>query len=499
MDRLNTTSDAPILLVGDVELREEDCACPDHGALILFDDQPAHWTNDCACPDMIPASSSSQQLDAAFWTRTKSAYIAPLPHGFSLAFSPWAPAGPSVLNEEALERLHAFERPQRLSAQPIDDRLVQQRLIQPVGKRVGWQQATPSTLTAWLHITNACNLDCPYCYVRKSSARMSEETGRTAIDTLFTAAQQQGFQSVKLKYAGGEASLHFKLARALHEHARQWSQRSGITLKAVMLSNGVRLRSEDAAWLSEAGAKLAISVDGVSDDHDRQRPMRNGAGSFSAIERTIDDVLLPLGVRPDITITVTRLNADGIDRAVRWALARDLPVSLNFYRANPQSLSRADLQLEEAAIIRGMEAAYRVFEEVLPTRPFLNGLLDRVQSQAHTHTCGVGISYLVITHEGKIAQCQMHLDHPVGDVTVADPLRLTATGPIRNLSVDEKEGCRECSFRYRCTGGCTLETYRATGRWDIASPHCHIYKTLYPQAMRLEGLRLLKVHGYLTQ
>ena len=140
-----------------------------------------------------------------------------------------------------------------------------------------------------------------------------------------------------------------------------------------------------------------------------------------------------------------------------------------------------------------------MFEEVLPTRPFLNGLLDRVQVQAHTHTCGVGISYLVITHEGKIARCQMHLDNPVGDVSNSDPLRLTAAGPIRNLSVDEKEGCRDCSFRYRCTGGCALETFRATGRWDISSPHCQIYTTLYPQAMRLEGLRLLKVHGYLVQ
>lgn len=493
------TPDFPLLLVGDLAWHEEDCACPDHGALILFDDQPARWSMDCACPDTTPALDSDQRVDAALWTRTEAAYVAPLAERFHLSFSPLAPAGPSVLSDAALERLRAFDQPQPLSAQPIDHSLAQQRLIQLVGKRMSWQQGTPSTLTAWLHITNACNLDCPYCYVRKSSARMSEETGRKAVDTLFAAAEQRGFETVKLKYAGGEATLHFKLVRALHEYAQHWSQQSGITLQAVVLSNGVRMRMEDATWLQEAGVKLAISVDGVDRDHDQQRPMRNGAGSFSAIERTIDDVLLPIGIRPDITITVTRLNAVGIDRAVRWALARDLPVSLNFYRANPLSLSRIELQLEEAAIIRGMEAAYRVFEEVLPTRPFLNGLLDRVQAQAHTHTCGVGISYLVITHEGKIAQCQMHLDNPVGDLGISDPLQLTATGPIRNLSVDEKEGCRDCSFRYRCTGGCALETYRATGRWDISSPHCHIYKTLYPQAMRLEGLRLLKVHGYLVQ
>lgn len=34
--------------------------------------------------------------------------------------------------------------------------------------------------------------------------------------------------------------------------------------------------------------------------------------------------------------------------------------------------------------------------------------------------------------------------------------------------------------------------YRATGRYDTQSPHCAIYRVLYPEVIRLEGLRLLK-------
>lgn len=490
--------DIPLLLVGSLFSHEEDCACPDHDALVLFDDQTERWGQDCACPNTSLEMPFDTKGVHGLWTCVTELYEIPLVRGFHLVYSPLAPGGPSVLNAAALERLHAYHTPQPLSTQPIDYSFVQQRLIQPVGSEpVRWRQATPNMLTAWLHITNACNLDCPYCYVRKSSARMSEETGRKAIDLLFSMAERRGFHTLKLKYAGGEATLHFKLVRTLQQYAKQRSLATGISLRSVVLSNGTKLNSQDAQWLCEARVKLAISVDGVGNDHDRQRPLQRGGSSFQAIERTVDEVLLPLGLKPDITITVTRLNADGVAQAVRWALARDLPVSLNFYRANPLSLSRTELQLEERAIIRGMEAAYRVFEEFLPEQPFLNGLLDRVVTQAHTHTCGVGISYLVITHEGKIAQCQMHLDHPVADLDADDPLRRAAAGPIRNLPVEEKEGCRECSFRYRCAGGCALETFRATGRWDISSPHCNIYKVLYPQAMRLEGLRLLKVYGYL--
>jgi len=326
---------------------------------------------------------------------------------------------------------------------------------------------------------------------------MSEAIGLQAIRQIFYTAQQHNFKQVKLKYAGGEATLHFKLVRRLHEEAIRLAQETGLGLKEVVLSNGVHLRPEDADWLKENNIKLMLSLDGVGEWHDQQRPMKGGGRTFAYVQNTVDKVLRPRGIYPDITITVTQLNAPGIAEAVQWVLERDLPVSLNFYRQNILTASRTELQLEEQAIIDGMLTAYDVFETMLPERPFLNGLLDRVQVEAHAHTCGVQHSYLVITHQGQLAQCQMHLENTVAPALKGDLLPLVASGHIKNLSVDEKEGCRTCEFRYRCTGGCPLETYRATGRWDVQSPHCHIYKTLMPAAIRLEGLRLLKTNGYL--
>ncbi|MCZ7670692.1 MAG: hypothetical protein M5U34_27845 [Chloroflexi bacterium] len=254
-------------------------------------------------------------------------------------------------------------------------------------------------MTAWLHVTNACNLDCPYCYVRKSSARMSLETGLEAVKQIVTTAVSHQFRRVKLKYAGWRSLLHFKLIKHLHIEAVKLTQTHGLALREVVLSNGVHIRPEDADWLVNNGVKLMVSLDGVGDMHDQQRPFPNGRSSFNHIQHTMDDMLLPRGIKPDISITITRLNASGVAEAVRWALARDLPVSLNFYRENSQSRSREDLQLEEDIIIEGMLGAYRVFEEVLPERPFFNGLLDRVQVEAHAHTCGVQHSYLVINHQ----------------------------------------------------------------------------------------------------
>ena len=486
----------PCIFTGLPDRQDDDCACPDKAFVLTFK-EPASCENDCACPDHGLALTYKTNKPGRF-AQARDIHSITLPAGFHLIFSPFAPAGPSILNHTAWQRWLSFSTPQPLS-EKIDQDLAQQMLIYPAGYLPRTQATQPHTLTAWLHITNACSLDCPYCYVRKSSARMSLATGRGAIDALFISAQEHGFKRVKLKYAGGEATLHFRLVRSLHHYALQKARQTGLELREVVLSNGIHLQAEDADWLAANQIKLMISIDGVGELHNQLRPLKNraGADTFALVADTVDQVLLPRGIRPDVTMTVTALNAHGAADVARWAMIdRDLPTSFNFYRQNLLSASHTELQLEQQALIDGMLAAYAVIEANLPTRPFLDGLLDRVQTEAHAHTCGVGQSYVVISHTGRVAQCQMYLDEPHNPPLANDLLPLISHGAIQNPAVDSKLGCQSCEFRYRCAGGCPLETYRATGRWDVQSPNCHIYKTLYPAALRLEGLRLMKVHGY---
>lgn len=499
-------NDMPPLVLWRNELSdfEHDCACPDVPFVLIS--RSDEIENDCACPDR-PFQLALQSQDTIPLSKTESPspslmqiapqlHTAPLPHDFTLAFSSFATTGPSVLNTSAVERLQKFATPGSL-VQAVDYALAHCGLLIPAGSKpkLAWDQ--PNTLVAWLHVTNACNLDCPYCYVRKSSERMSEEAGLKAVEAIFRSAEKNGFPAVKLKYAGGEAALHFKLVQRLHTYAQKLAMEKSLKLQAVVLSNGTAWTAARGRWLVDAQVKLMISLDGVGMAHDTQRPTRGGRGSFAQIEHTVDNILLPAGVRPDISITITGRNAFAAAEAVEWAIQRDLSFSLNFYRENLLSAKYQDLKLEEQQIIEGIRRTYAVVERYLPVRPFLGGLLDRVQVEAHTHTCGVGQSYMVFTHTGQVAQCQMHLNYGKTVNDAEDPLKLVAQGSILAVGVDDKEGCKECIWRYRCTGGCPLETYRATGRFNVQSPHCNIYTTLFPEALRLEGLRLMKIGGYL--
>jgi uncharacterized protein len=146
-------------------------------------------------------------------------------------------------------------------------------------------------------------------------------------------------------------------------------------------------------------------------------------------------------------------------------------------------------------MISALSDAFAVIEEFLPPWSVLGSILDRGQLlQPRERPCGVGEDYVVIDQRGQVAKCHMEIERTLGDVFGDDPLELVQrdTSTVLNLAVSEKEGCRDCTWRYWCSGGCAVATFRATGRYDIKSPNCNIYKAIYPQALRLEALRLLK-------
>jgi uncharacterized protein len=238
---------------------------------------------------------------------------------------------------------------------------------------------------------------------------------------------------------------------------------------------------------------VMISLDGIGAAHDAQRPTLGGKPSSALVMRTVDR-LVAVGVAPHISITITGRNVAAIADVVRFALERDLTFSFNFFRDNECASTFADLQYEERAMVDGLRTAFAVIEELLPRWSVLGSVLDRGQLlEPRRRSCGVGDDYVVIDQHGKIAKCHMEIGDTVGDIRTTDPvtaIRDESVG-IRNLLVDDKAGCRDCTWRNWCSGGCSAATFRATGRFDVRSPNCNIYKAIYPEAVRLEGLRVL--------
>lgn len=412
-----------------------------------------------------------------------------------------------VLDEQALSLLEHFRTPTRLMAlqsilewslndlEEATTIFYQLGFLKSTGQSLPvFEPKQPQTLSAWLHITNACNLRCPYCYLHKTSEHMADDTSRKAIDAIFRSAIRNNFQRVQLKYAGGEASLHTANVLAIHDYATQQARQHNIQFYAYILSNGVNLSQRVIDQFKARSMGVTISLDGVGEYHNVQRPFLNGQGSFKYVDRTISR-LLDNGLIPHINVTVSQRNLDGLPDLMRYILERDLSFTLSYYRENECSAALRDLQFAEEHMIDAMRTAFNVIEQNLPRRRLLNSLIDKASMNGpHQHACNAGHSYLVIDQDGGIAKCHTAIKQKVTTIHADDPLQIIRsdhTG-MQNLAVEEKEGCRSCEWRYWCAGGCPLLTYRATGRNDVKSPNCNIYKALFPEALRLEALRLIK-------
>ncbi len=476
--------------------------------------EPAYLVSDqcdCACSASAPVLQG-QALSLPPGTVQQSPHLHTLSllDDYRLVFAPSRGSvgdGIAVMNDPAWEILSHFEQPRHILPHPVEwqawgEEIVTAALVDFISLGLLESSSTEAisidgnsdVLSAWLHLTDRCNLRCDYCYLPHVCADMSSTTGRAAIDATFRSALRNGYRVVKLKYGGGEPLLQFPLIIELQRYAQSLAGRYGFDLDGVVLSNGTLLNAEMVEMMQAANLRLMISLDGRGEFHDCQRHYGDGRGTFDAVACAID-LAISQGLVPDISITVSNRNIRGLPDVVAWVLERDLPFSLNFYRENDHSANLNGLRLEEESIIKGVLAAYRVIEANLPHRSLLASLGDRTNlAIPHRRPCSVGQNYMVFDTQGKVSKCQMQMGDLITDASVVDPLTLirTAEGGIRNLAVDEKEECRECKWRYWCAGGCPLQAYRTTGRYDAKSPNCNIYRELFPEIVRLEGLRLLK-------
>lgn len=328
---------------------------------------------DCACEPMafVPVQVF---LQSAFWKIWDIQSILSLSNEEYIVVFAQGPVSAMIANTSALQVLHAFDLPVTVqTAFSKVEGITWQDFYQIVGTllRTGLLHSDsfvlpdkPQVISAWLHVTDRCNLRCAYCYLPHVREDMSLETGRAAIDAVFRSALAHGFRSVKLKYAGGEPLLRFSLILELHRYAQGLAEQYGFGLEGVVLSNGTLITAGKIRAFLSLGLRLMISLDGLGSHHNKHRVYISGRGSFSDVIEGVE-IAQAEGLVPHISITVSSRTVEGLPEIMAWVLAHNLPFSLNFYRENELSASHEDMRLDEQKIISGMLAAFKVIEDNL--------------------------------------------------------------------------------------------------------------------------------------
>ena len=460
----------------------------------------------CQCADCVGSGDCSGHLEKVIGSDSREPYrlssgLIPIElsrHHYVIA-NPNAHQSVVVLSRTAYEYLMSFHESRAIptgcsSRFRNSMEFIKSGLLVPTGGSVGLpKRPLPGTLDCWLHITNECTLACKYCYIHKSPGKMSPAVGQRAIETIVEEARSGGFQRVKIKYSGGEPTLNLDLVRELSTYARRKLQEFSIDLDEVILTNGV-IPINTMDEIVNMGIRVMLSLDALGDEQDSQRPSITGK---PVRQMTLDTLhyMKARGVGISVSVTVARQSAAVLIDLIDLLVELDVPFSINYARDNQFFDDRAGFAPQATVLAKTMREVIEHLAQNPPKRSLLNALMDRASLGApHEYTCGAGRNYLVIDHLGRVSFCQQEMHIPISSVFEPAPLSKVAArrSGSRSISVDEKVACHKCKWRYWCTGGCPALTYQAYGRVDAQSPFCDVYKALFPEVIRLEGLRLLK-------
>ena len=148
-----------------------------------------------------------------------------------------------------------------------------------------------------LLVTNACNLNCVYCYEsHKSNKYMTLEVAQRAIQNAF---EKEGFDYVSVQFMGGEPLLGFPLIKEISEW--MWENEFSKPYELFASTNGTLLNDEMKRWFSKNKDRisLGLSFDGVPMAQDLNRSQSSRHIDFSFFRETWPNMYVKMTVSVD--------------------------------------------------------------------------------------------------------------------------------------------------------------------------------------------------------
>lgn len=328
-----------------------------------------------------------------------------------------------------------------------------------------------------LHLNHNCNLACEYCYAdgRTSDSDgttkgayggpvsyMSEQTMRQALEPFMREAPGP---EVTVIFFGGEpllsASRFFKAVDVTNDVAASF----GKTVQFSMTTNATLLTEPILDCLQENHFRVAVSVDGERETHDRQRPTHQGHGSYDAVVRGLGQLAergIPACVRMTAFRTRERLEENHTSLAQLPALAATFQFS--FY-GDDATRPMTDAERSRlfthyhslaTAIIHGDPQAAKLGA----ISDFVGGIVLKRRKQ---YQCGAGRIFWAVGAGGDVYPCHRFVGmsaYKIGNVSDAGfvfrslPLFEGNAVPNRIVRRNRTSNCGICYAHHLCGGGC---------------------------------------------
>lgn len=322
---------------------------------------------------------------------------------------------------------------------------------------------------AVLLMTNQCNLRCTYCYANAGEearvVRMPWAVARSVIDAVVANAAASGETPSVTFHGGGEPTVHWStLVRAVR-YARGLAPRTRFS----MSSNGLWTQSQ-RQFICTHFDQLSLSLDGVRDVQDQQRPRMDGSGSFDAIMeniRGIEEAGIDFGVRMTVLPETVSAMVDSVRFLCESTRSAAIQIEPTFtsHRGHYADLNDAFADAFADAFIHAWEVGRAAGRHV-----YFSGARPWVISPVF---CLAPMQAMVATADGRLVTCfeVFSEQSPLAGAFTVGRIeggqacydRAALRGYLERQQHRRAE-CRECFCYWHCCGDC------ATRRPGPATP-----------------------------
>jgi uncharacterized protein len=157
-----------------------------------------------------------------------------------------------------------------------------------------------------LSLTAACQLACDYCYIRggDNPRNMPWEVVESAVRLVASNVAERGERQVKVQFHGqGEPTAAWRLFKDAVLFCEMQAKSRGLDVSFSVVSNGILTR-EKVEFMALHEIDVGLSLDGLKQSNDLQRPMRSGGSTYDRVIQTMRmfrEYGMPLAVRSTVT------------------------------------------------------------------------------------------------------------------------------------------------------------------------------------------------------
>ena len=314
-----------------------------------------------------------------------------------------------------------------------------------------------ATLGLVIAPTVQCNFDCPYCFESKiENGIMTDEVENSLVEFIKI---RENTKTINLTWYGGEPLLAFERIKSIWHRLTEEFPDVKVVNQSIV-TNGWLLNNEVFRFFSSTNlGHMQITLDGVEENHNRTRCLKNGNPTFDVIYANIIKATKELpNTKISVRVNVNRNNSRDyaiIARRLEKEGCNNLSVYPGFIREDTTD----GLSLKYSSYTGcGCHSFYvDLKSEGLKIKFFPREQIGKGCMINSMHSCLIG-------PKGEIYKCWNdvgHTDRVVGNIAdnkKSNHVRLTRY--MNETSVFSDDKCKDCHVFPICDGGCGYYRYR---------------------------------------